>query len=191
LRFRSDSCPYLTQGFAARTQGGEKPPSLAPLGHERQMNAWHEKDGRPIMPFLDVTGGRALSFHGLSMGKPLAPSAPCGSRDGEWSFKSPQPEMDSRFLPPPGAEVIFGVGASHPANRRRDLLGLPPLPADFSAPLDTRCKSGCGSEETTSPGWTLEFLSAWKVQNSPVDKPLKRPAREPWNGRTGVIGRST
>jgi hypothetical protein len=26
-------------------------------------------------------------------------------------------------------------------------------------------------------------------QNSPVDKPLKRPARETWNVRKGIIGR--
>jgi hypothetical protein len=28
-------------------------------------------------------------------------------------------------------------------------------------------------------------------QNSPVDKPLKRPAREPWNVRKGIFGRLT
>jgi hypothetical protein len=63
---------YPTE-FAAKTRTGGKPVSLALLGYERQMKAWHEKDGRPMMPFLDVTGERALSFHGLSMGETPGP----------------------------------------------------------------------------------------------------------------------
>jgi hypothetical protein len=81
-----------------------------------------------MRPFLDVTGGRALSLLCLALRAPQSPQL--------------------RWVP---GDTVY-------------LWGKP------LAPSEVEGNSGRG-------------------QNFPVDKPLKRPAREPWNVRKGIIGR--
>jgi hypothetical protein len=45
-----------------------------------RLKAWHAKEERPMRPFLDVTGGRALSLHGLSMGETPGPERSRGEQ---------------------------------------------------------------------------------------------------------------
>jgi hypothetical protein len=63
------------------------------------------------------------------------------------------------FNRPLGTEVIFGVGASHQANRSRDLLGLPPRPIDFPAPVDASAKLVAALKRPPL-GWAMCNFSA-------------------------------